>query len=110
MKITPEDKFIKDFRRAKKLLREMESRGDMSEAVFALRKKVNAVEKTAEYYAKKYKRTYSGEPFDAIGAYESYFRYCELRSSRKRDIAPSKKSWMKYRCEFRRRVKTESES
>lgn len=107
MKITPEDKFIKDFRRAEKLLREMESRGDISEAVFALRKKVNAVKKTAEYYAERYKKTYRGEPFDAIGAYESYFRYCELRSSRKRDIAPSKKSWREYRCEFRRRAERE---
>lgn len=94
------DEFIREYRKTERKLRDMESQGELTEAYFELLKKAEPVRKAAEIYRLKYKSTYYGESFDAVGAFESYIRFCELRSSRKRDIAPSEETWLSYRIKF----------
>lgn len=48
----------------------------------------------------KYRRTCTGEPFDALGAFLDYGVFCYYRSDPAKDLCPAKKTWSRYRSEF----------
>ena len=62
--------------------------------------KLTAIEQTILLLQSKYADTCTGEPFDAYGAFEEYGRFCYFRSKPDRDMAPSVRTWRRYRSEF----------
>lgn len=63
-------------------------------------RKAEAVEQTVFEMMAKYSDTYTGEPFDAYGAFRDYGVFCYYRSRREKDEAPCRRTWLRYRSEF----------
>ena len=62
--------------------------------------KIFAIEQTAHDMRVKYADTYTGEPFDSYAAFLDYSIFCYFRSRPDCDMAPSYRTWQRYRSEF----------
>lgn len=62
--------------------------------------KIKAIEQAIMYLKGKYSDTYTGEEFEPYEAFMDYGVFCYYRSKKERDIAPSKRTWSRYRSEF----------
>lgn len=63
--------------------------------------KLRAIEQTISVMRGKYADTYTGEEFDAYGAFEEYETFCYYRSKKSKDTVPNKRTWALYRAEFK---------
>ncbi len=62
--------------------------------------KIEAIDQTIFELNTKYSKTYTGEPFDAYEAFRDYGVFCYYRSKPGKELAPSTKTWSRYRSEF----------
>ena len=69
-------------------------------AMEVISRQLSAIEQTIIQLNAKYEKTYTGEPFDALEAYNDYGVFCWYRSKKCKDKAPCKKTWKRYRSEF----------
>lgn len=68
--------------------------------LYTLDEQIRAIEQTALELSEKYKKTYTGEPFDAVGAFLDFGTFSYYRSKKSRNVGPCKETWTRYRNEF----------
>ncbi len=68
--------------------------------LYTVNEQIMAVEETIKTLADKYHITCMGEAFDPYQAFMEYEVFCRYRSNPDKDMAPCRRTWNRYRCEF----------